>query len=102
MRNNAATGQRSLSRSHLCALAAGKCRPTPEVIELVCRAFDGVQPESFVEWRLWQIQSLFDPERVGLDAAISEMHAFEQVSAARRVATRPAGRESRRHSRAAA
>jgi hypothetical protein len=51
-----------VTNSHLAALTTGRSRPTPPVVKLIARAFD-VAPQSFVEWRMWQVQELFDPER---------------------------------------
>lgn len=101
----AAPGERPVSHSHLVALASGRCRPTPEVIKLVSRAFDGVEPESFAEWQLWQVQRLFDPDRAdGLEAALAELQAFKEsrLPGAPRFDEPPARRESRRHVRSAA
>jgi transcriptional regulator with XRE-family HTH domain len=95
-------GERGLTNSHLAALTTGRSRPTPRVVALVARAF-GRSPEEFVEWRLWQVQQLFDPERRdGFDAAIGQLHAFlhsadDDVVAALQ---EPAARESRRDTRA--
>jgi hypothetical protein len=69
-------GERGVNHSHLCALALGRSRPTPQVVELVARAFD-LPPHEFIEWRLWQVQELFDPERSGgLEAAVAQLFAF--------------------------
>jgi len=103
LRENAPAGERTCTSSHLAGLVSGKSRPTPEVIRQICRAFDDVEPESFIEWRLWQIQRLFDPERAGLEAAVAEMHAFEKTRGAdASTEAEPAPRWTRRHSRAAA
>ena len=94
-------GERGLTNSHLAALTTGRSRPTPRVVALVARAF-GLAPEEFVEWRLWQVQQLFDPERRdGFEAAIGQLHAFFE-SAAGDIAglQEPAARESRRDTRA--
>ena len=72
----ATPGERGVTNSHLAALTTGRRRPTPPVVELIARAFD-VAPQSFVEWRLWQVQELFDPERSdGFDAAVAQLLAF--------------------------
>lgn len=43
---------------------------------MIARAF-GLPPQSFIEWRMWQVQELFDPERTdGFDAAVTELVAF--------------------------
>ncbi len=69
-------GERGVNHSHLSGLASGRGRPTPQVVELVARAFD-MAPQSFIEWRLWQVQELFDPERSdGFDAAVAQLLAF--------------------------
>lgn len=105
LKESAAPGERPVSHSHLVALASGRCRPTPEVIKLVSRAFDSVEPESFAEWQLWQFQRLFDPDRAdGLEAALAEMRAFKEsrLRNAPRLDEPPARRESRRHVRSAA
>jgi transcriptional regulator with XRE-family HTH domain len=105
LRETATPGERSLSQSYLVMLEAGTCRPTPEVIKAVCRAFDGVQPESFVEWRLWQVQRLFDPEGPGgFEGAIAELDAFSaaRLQNRRRPDDSPAPRGQRRRVRAAA
>ena len=69
-------GERGVNHSHLSGLASGRGRPTPQVVELVARAFD-LAPQSFIEWRLWQVQELFDPERSdGFDAAVAQLLAF--------------------------
>lgn len=105
LRETAAPGQRSLSQSYLVMLEAGTCRPTPEVIKAVCRAFDGLKPESFVEWQLWQVQRLFDPEGPGgFEGAIAELDAFSAARPQhqRRPDDAPAPRGQRRRVRAAA
>jgi hypothetical protein len=57
-------------------LALGRSRPTPQVVELVARAFD-LPPHEFIEWSLWQVQELFDPERSdGFEAAVAQLFAF--------------------------
>ena len=77
LRETAAPGDRPVSHSYLVSLASGRCRPTPQVIKAVCRAFDDVEPDSFVEWQLWQVQRLFDPEGPGgFEGAIAELDAF--------------------------
>lgn len=69
-------GERGVTYGHLAGLTTGRSRPTPQVVELVARGFD-LAPESFIEWRLWQVQQLFDPERSdGLDAAVAQLFAF--------------------------
>ena len=69
-------GERGMTHSHLSGLTTGRSRPTPQVVELIARAF-GLAPQSFVEWRLWQVQELFDPERGdGFDAAVAQLFAF--------------------------
>ncbi len=69
-------GERGVTNSHLAALTTGRSRPTPPVVELIARVFD-MAPQSFVEWRLWQVQELFDPERSdGFDAAVAQLLAF--------------------------
>lgn len=69
-------GERGMTNSHLSALTTGRSRPTPQVVELIARAFD-LAPQSFIEWRMWQVQELFDPERSdGFEAAVAQLFAF--------------------------
>lgn len=69
-------GERGMTHSHLSGLTTGRSRPTPQVVELIARAFD-VAPQSFIEWRMWQVQELFDPERSdGFEAAVAQLLAF--------------------------
>lgn len=69
-------GERPMTNSHLAGLTTGRLRPTPRVVELTARVF-GLAPQSFIEWRLWQVQELFDPERTdGLEAAVGQLFAF--------------------------
>jgi hypothetical protein len=66
-------GDRGMSHGHLFGLAAGGSHSTPQVVELVARAF-ALEPEAFIEWRLWQVQQLFDPERSdGFEAAVAQL-----------------------------
>lgn len=91
-------GSRPVSHSYLVNLVSGHRRPTSAVIKLVCRAFDEVEPDSFVEWRLWQMQRLLDPDGPGgLEAAVAEMRAFE--TGRRRGSPLPDGPVVRRRSR---
>jgi transcriptional regulator with XRE-family HTH domain len=104
LRRVATPEDRPVSHSHLVRLASGKSRPTPEVIAIVARAFPPLEPESFVEWRLWQAQNLFDPDRSeGLDAAIEALRTLELWHKDSPAALQsPTSRESRRHARAIA
>jgi transcriptional regulator with XRE-family HTH domain len=101
LRDVATPDYRPVTHSHLVRLASGESRPTPEVIAIVARAFPPLQPESFLEWRLWQAQNLFDPDRrEGLDAAAEALDALELWHSGSPAALqRPASRESRRHAR---
>lgn len=93
-----------MTHSHLVRLASGKSRPTPGVIAVVARAFPPLLPESFVEWRLWQAQNLFDPDRSdGLEAAVEALLTLEMWHTHSPAALRgPAVREARRHARVVA
>lgn len=93
-------GERGITHGHLANLTSGRFRPTPEVIAIVARAFD-LDPASFAEWRLWQAQQIFDPNRPdGFDAAIAALHNIFDGSAGRLIAEPPADRDSRRNARA--
>jgi len=106
VRENAAPGDRPLSYSYLSMLESGSCSPTPEVIRSLCRAFDGVEPDSFAEWQLWQAQRFFDPEGPGgFEGAIAALNACRaDLDGLRRTDAMPppARRGSRRRVRAAA
>lgn len=94
---NAAPGERPVSHSYLVNLVAGRRRPTPAIIDLVCRAFDDLEHESFVEWRLWEIQRRFDPDGpAGLEAAVAAMRAYDGGG---RSSSSPDGALARRRSR---
>ena len=101
LRHVATAEDRPVTHSHLVRLASGKSRPTPEVIAIVARAFPPLQPESFLEWRLWQAQNLFDPDRSeGLGAAIDALRTLELWHTDSPAALQsPTSRESRRHAR---
>ena len=90
-------GERGMTHSHLAALTIGRSRPTPQLVALVARAFD-LKPEAFIEWRLWQVQQLFDPERSdGFEAAVAQLFAFfEAVPAEVGELDKGVARESRR------
>jgi transcriptional regulator with XRE-family HTH domain len=80
LRACAKPGERGMTNSHLAALTTGRNRPTPQVVELIARGFD-LPPQSFIEWRMWQVQELFDPERSdGFQAAVAELIAFLDTS----------------------
>lgn len=99
LHEHAEPGERGMNSGHLAGLTTGRRAPTPEVVSLVARAF-GLPPRDFVEWRLWQVQLLFDPSRPGgLEAAVAELRAFED-SAGPRVFEKTVARESRRKARA--
>lgn len=92
-------GERGMTYGHLASLTSGRFRPTPEIVALVARAFD-LEPRSFAEWRLWQAQQLFDPDRPdGFEAAIAALHDIFGGSE-RDLAVAPADRDSRRNARA--
>src|SRR5436190_9706422 len=55
LRACAKPGERGITHSHLCGLATGRSRPTPQVVELVARAFD-LAPQSLIEGRTWEVQ----------------------------------------------
>ena len=96
---NAAPGERPVSHGYLVNLVAGRRRPTPAIIDLVCRTFDDLEHKSFVEWRLWEIQSLFDPDGpAGLEAAVAAMRAYE-TGGGGRSSSSPDGARVRRRSR---
>ena len=98
LHEHAEPGERGMNSGHLAGLTTGRRAPTPEVVSLVARAF-GLPPQDFVEWRLWQVQLLFDPSRPGgFEAAVAELHAF--MSGGPRVFEKTASRESRRKARA--
>lgn len=77
---DAAPGERPFSHSYLVNLTKGRCQPTPEVIKAVARAFNGVEPESFAEWEMWQAQMLLDPDGPGgFDGALAELDIFKSA-----------------------
>jgi transcriptional regulator with XRE-family HTH domain len=80
LNEDAASGERPFSYGYLVNLTKGRCRPTPEVITAVARAFDGIERESFAEWQMWRAQMLLDPSGPGgFDGALAELDAFESV-----------------------
>jgi hypothetical protein len=92
-------GERGMNSGHLAGLTTGRRAPTPEVVSLVARAF-GLLPQEFIEWRLWEIQQLFDPRRRGgLEAAVAELRDFLDRATPPAV-EEPASRESRRQAHA--
>jgi transcriptional regulator with XRE-family HTH domain len=100
LHQHAEPGERGMNSGHLAGLTTGRRAPTPEVVALVARAF-GLPPQDFIEWRLWEVQQLFDPSRPGgLEAAAAELRAFLD-SAGPRAFAQTASRESRRKARAA-
>lgn len=101
LHEHAEPGDRGMNSGHLAGLTTGRRAPTPAVVSLVARAF-GRPPQDFIEWRLWEVQQLFDPSRHGgLEAAVAELRAFLD-SPAPRAFERTASRESRRKARALA
>jgi len=77
---DATPGERPFSYSYLVNLTKGRCRPTPEVIKAVVRAFDGIELESFAEWQMWRAQMLLDPNGPGgFEGALAELDVFESV-----------------------
>jgi transcriptional regulator with XRE-family HTH domain len=103
LNEDAAPGERPFSHSYLVNLTKRRCQPTPEVIEAVARAFENIEPESFAEWQMWQVQMLFDPDGPGgFDSALAELNMFKSArpQTSRRPDASPAPR-GRRRSRAA-
>jgi hypothetical protein len=50
----------------------GERHPAAKVVEAVSDAL-GVDPETFVEYRLWQARRRLDPQEVGLDEALRNL-----------------------------
>jgi transcriptional regulator with XRE-family HTH domain len=48
----------------------------PKIIEAVADALR-VDPETFAEYRLWQLRRTFDPADVGTEAALENLARFE-------------------------
>lgn len=69
--------------------------PNVELFELLADIL-GVEPETFVEYRLLLARRSLDPDAVGLDAALEQLEALEAAtrSAARAPARRAAARQS--------
>ena len=100
LHEHAEPGERGMNSGHLAGLTTGRRAPTPEVVALVARAFD-LPPQDFIEWRLWEVQQLFDPSRRGgLEAAVAELRRFLDSPSPRAFET-TASRDSRRKARAA-
>src|SRR5207244_2930922 len=61
---------------------AGEREPSPHVMEEGARVLR-VRPEHFAEYRWNQAQELFDPRRVGFEAALGNLHKWtaEQTAA---------------------
>jgi hypothetical protein len=43
-----------------------------------CAATLSVAPTVFVEYRLWDVRRRLDPDEVGIDAALTALHAIER------------------------
>jgi hypothetical protein len=58
----------------------GERAPSPKVMEEVAAAL-GLDPTTFVEYRIWQAQRQFDPREVGAEvalAALAEWTAYQK------------------------
>ena len=103
LNEDAAPGERPFSYGYLVNLTKGRCRPTPEVITAVARAFDGIEPESFAEWHMWRAQMLLDPNGPGgFDGALAELEVFESVRPRSQWPDASPAPRGRRHVRTAA
>jgi len=58
---------------------AGERTATPHIIEEVARALR-IRPDYFVEYRLWQVQRLFDVREVGFERALENFERWAQTS----------------------
>ena len=57
----------------------GERRVTPELIEAVSDTL-GVDPAAtFVEYRLWQVQRLYDPREVGSEEALKNLEEWVKL-----------------------
>lgn len=54
----------------------GERQPTAELMELSAQAL-GLEPDVFVEYRLWQARRSLDPRDVGHHAAVKTLRAWE-------------------------
>ena len=54
----------------------GERYPAPKVVEAVSDAL-GVPATTFAEYRLWNVQRLFDPREVGFETAIANLASWE-------------------------
>jgi transcriptional regulator with XRE-family HTH domain len=55
----------------------GERNPSAKILERVAEQLD-VTPETFAEYRLSQVQQLFDPRAVGIDAALASLAVWER------------------------
>jgi hypothetical protein len=59
----------------------GERYPAPKLIDAVCDALS-VEPSTFIEYRLTQVQTRFDPREVGFELAVRNLQSFEKTSIA--------------------
>jgi len=70
-----ATGK-GINHTYISSILSGREIPSPRALELMAGAFN-VDPEFFIEYRLYRMRSELDPRRVGFDAAVER---FSQLS----------------------
>jgi transcriptional regulator with XRE-family HTH domain len=67
-----------VSQPHANRLRTGETEVSPEHMEAIARGLN-IAPETFLEYRLWQVRRSYDPKEVGFKQATANLKRLERV-----------------------
>ncbi len=74
---------KGINYTYISGLISGREKPSPRSLELLAGAFD-LEPEFFIDYRLWKLRGELDPGVVGYDAAIERYDLITAAEASHR------------------
>lgn len=69
----------AVSQKHANRLFNGETEVAPEHMEAVARGLN-IEPETFLEYRLWQARCAYDPREVGFKQAVANLRRLERAA----------------------